>query len=310
MKRCAFNINFFLVIIVVTFAYLPIAHGESYIYYSPEQAIHAYIDGYLQVPIDVDRIVTADSHFFAQIISKMIQAPRGFKHQEYEKARMEVIDSLSKFEKSKRAATFIFNNALRINDRAGHRLYSILYKGMKYKILEVRDGHAPLSHSPRKEAFVELRYMSSKSAPTGLGNKKIKKTVVRLVFAEWKAGSKVNYKIDHYEPTEYGLEYFSHEDRLSKQIRSDLYLRTKKEPFIKTFFLAGNTSVIRGKKIYAPSGYWHLYVRQNGGICIGLPPSEIRMALLKRVIDAAIVSGEELIKYNIRSVSKTVRRLP
>jgi hypothetical protein len=151
------------------------------------------------------KIFCADNYLYKQISSKTKQAPKALQDKEFSKAAKELQNDLSIHEKGKNDGTFIFNNPLSVNTRGGDSLYSILYKNMKYKIMEVRDGKEPWADASRKEAFLELTYDSPGRAPTNLGKKKIKKAVVKIIFAEWKSGNKVNYKVTHYEPTEYGL---------------------------------------------------------------------------------------------------------
>jgi hypothetical protein len=186
----------------------------SYSYFSSEEALKAYIDGYLES--NMLKVISTDNYFFSEIHNKLTGVPQEYKKAEETKAIKNKLQELRSFESINKAdGSFTFNNPIRFDARGGHWLYSILYPKMKYRIMEVKD----------EAAFLEVIYDSPEKAPTDLvGNKsvKIKKAVVKISFSKWTVGKssstpKSVFKVGYYEPTGYGLEYFQSNDMVRQK---------------------------------------------------------------------------------------------
>jgi hypothetical protein len=88
-------------------------------------------------------------------------------------------------------------------------LYKVLYPGMKYRIISVRNAKPTAKTTSvrkcAKEVTVELRYCDTGYAPHHKG-RRIKKGLVRVCLQKW--NWPLEYKVCGYLPIRNGMEYF------------------------------------------------------------------------------------------------------
>ena len=173
----------------------------------PKYAVIGYITAYL------NNDLSAVGYFDAVITTaleeqlKLTSENKKISAVDAEKRQIEVI---RRNEREKRT-----NSAYAPFETTGHSsaalspLYKVLYPGMKYRIISVRNAKpkakATSARKCAKEVTVEFRYSDIGYAPHHKG-RRIKKGLVRVCLQKW--NWPLEYKVCGYLPVRDGMEYF------------------------------------------------------------------------------------------------------
>jgi len=173
----------------------------------PKYAVIGYITAYLYNDLSAvgyfDAVITA-------AIEKQINVTaegRKMTANDAEKRQIEIIRR-NEHEKRKNSAYAPFEPQAR-SKRALPPLYKVLYPGMKYRIVSVRDVKPKARATAKlhcvKEVTVELMYPYTNCAPNHKG-RRIKRGLVKVRLQKW--NWPLEYKVCGYIPAIEGVEYF------------------------------------------------------------------------------------------------------
>lgn len=183
----------------------PAVGGVPELTQKPEHAVIGYITAYLYN--DFGAVGHFDAAITAAIEEQLDPASGGgsMKADDAEKRQMELIRRNER-EKRTNGSYAPFENKGRTTD-ALPPLYKVLYPGMKYRIIEVREAKpkakGDAARQCAKEITVELSYPDIGSAPHHKG-RRIKKGFVRVCLRK----RPLQYKVCGYLPVRGGMEYF------------------------------------------------------------------------------------------------------
>jgi len=174
---------------------------------SPEAAINSYINNYQQG--DFAGVVLTDAICYQRALRQSAVAPTHLQQEEFKQAVLGEVQRIQDNHR-KRSESGMFVGHSDDQRIYGSPLYSILYPGMQYQILEIRH-----SLFPTIEGIVEMRYADPINAPFYKPSpqdmeRKVRRMIVFVAISEVTDAHRTVYKIYSYRladlksaPTEY-----------------------------------------------------------------------------------------------------------
>jgi hypothetical protein len=158
---------------------------------------------------------------YESIIQKVREVPKQLQDEAFEQYLLEKINKLKEYEQNKLIEGTIFDNKntkhffLQQAFGGGASPYDILYPGMTFEVMEIRDssgsGNIPCQVC-NKLAFVRLFYQNPQNAPYLDFTKiiKIKSAIIKIYLSKWSHENTgwVDYKLLHFQPTDHKRELF------------------------------------------------------------------------------------------------------
>lgn len=198
------SVNFILLIIFIYFLFGCSSGPES----NPKGVISIYIDGYLTN--DYEKIVISDYNSLQSISYALRDAPESMKEEAFNKKMSEHVKKFQGMEKSKQE--WLKMRRFASHDLMGDiSLFSALYPGVKYSVLETKDTtqNEQMINGCEKYTLVKLMYSSSDQAPLS-GKGRVKEGVFKVYLQKIKTvKGKIMFKVYNCELTEFGEVSFS-----------------------------------------------------------------------------------------------------